>query len=141
MKFRFTYEIKDLSEEAKQASHQQLLNGLVRCGMKMQEYATKLAPVKTGALANSVAFKIEPDEKSAYVGSNSEYAAYVEFGTGKYSELGGTPKERWVYYDKAHDVFRMGYPQKPRPFIRPAVANHIKTYQNILVNALKGKTE
>lgn len=141
MKFCFTYEIKDLSEEAKQASHQQLLNGLVRCGMKMQEYATKLAPVKTGALANSVAFKIEPDEKSAYVGSNSEYAAYVEFGTGKYSELGGTPKERWVYYDKAHDVYRMGYPQRPRPFIRPAVANHIKTYQNILVNALKGKTE
>lgn len=141
MKFRFTYEIKDLSEEAKQASHQQLLNGLVRCGMKMQEYATKLAPVKTGALANSVAFKIEPDEKSAYVGSNSEYAAYVEFGTGKYSELGGTPKERWVYYDKAHDVYRMGYPQRPRSFIRPAVANHIKTYQNILVNALKGKTE
>ena len=141
MKFRFTYEIKDLSEEAKQASHQQLLNGLVRCGMKMQEYATKLAPVKTGALANSIAFKIEPDEKSAYVGSNSEYAAYVEFGTGKYSELGGTPKERWVYYDKAHDVYRRGYPQRPRPFIRPAVANHIKTYQNILVNALKGKTE
>ena len=141
MKFRFTYEIKDLSEEVKQASHQQLLNGLVRCGMKMREYATKLAPVKTGALANSVAFKIEPDEKSAYVGSNSEYAAYVEFGTGKNSELGGTPKERWVYYDKAHDVYRMGYPQRPRPFIRPAVANHIKTYQNILVNALKGKTE
>lgn len=32
MKFRFTYESKDLSAEAKQASHQQLLNGLVRSG-------------------------------------------------------------------------------------------------------------
>ena len=136
--FSWEFEIKDMSAEIKAAAKEQILRGLARIGMKMQEYAVKLCPVDTGALRNSIAFKVEPDEQAAYVGSNSEYATYVEYGTGDYSELGGTPEKRWVYRDPLTGETRVGVPQKPRHFIKPAVAEQGDTFKAIMEDALSG---
>ena len=95
MNFNFDFEINDMTEEVKAAAKEQLVQALVHIGMKMHELAVKLAPVDTGALKNSIAFRVDPDEQAVYIGSNSEYAVYVELGTGQYSEVGGTPEKRF----------------------------------------------
>ena len=134
--FSWDFEINDLSEEIKAAAKEQIINGLNRIGMKMVEYAQKLCPVDTGALRQSISYQVDPDEVSVTVGSNSEYAAYVELGTGQYSEVGGTPEKRWAYKDDATGEWRIGVPQKPRHFIRPAVADHGDTFREIMKDAL-----
>ena len=134
--FSWDFDITDMREQVKAAAKEQILKGLVRIGKKMQEYAAKLCPVDTGALRDTIAFKIEPDEQAAYVGSNSEYATYVELGTGQYSEVGGTPKKRWTYRDELTGETRISGGQKPQHFIKPAVADHIETFKAILEDAL-----
>jgi HK97 gp10 family phage protein len=51
----------------------------------IQQRAQALAPVDTGALRESIAVSIDDTGKTVVgtVGPNVDYAAYVEFGTGK----------------------------------------------------------
>ena len=108
---------------------------LERCGAQAEGYAVDLCPVDTGRLRSSIAHTVV--EGVAYIGTNTEYAPYVEYGTGHYSTVGGgTPKERWVYCD-ALGQWHMGYPQVARPFLKPAVANHGQTYKNIFEDEIK----
>lgn len=134
--FGWEFEIKDMSEEIKAAAKEQILEGLIRIGLKMAEFARNLCPVDTGALRQSIQFEVDPDEPSVTLGTNKEYAPYVELGTGEYSEVGGTPEKRWVYRDELTGETRVGIPQKPRHFIRPAVADHEDTYKAIMSDAL-----
>lgn len=101
---------------------------LERCGLQGEGYAKDLAPVATGNLRNGISHRA--DEDSAYVGSNTEYAAYVEMGTGKYAQGGGRPTP-WVYQD-ANGNWHRTEGQRPQPFIKPAVADHKQTYINII---------
>ena len=64
---------------------------------------------RTGALRNSISHAYDADK--AYVGTNIEYAPYVEMGTSK---------------------------MPPRPFIRPAVENYMDEYKEIVETYLKG---
>lgn len=59
--------------------------GLERGAKKIQKNAKLLAPVKTGHLRNSIKTKseISQDGAKAQVFTNTEYAPYVEFGTGQ----------------------------------------------------------
>lgn len=59
--------------------------GLERGAKKIQKNAKLLAPVKTGHLRNSIKTKSETIQEgaSAQVFTNTEYAPYVEFGTGQ----------------------------------------------------------
>lgn len=66
------------------------------------------------------------DGDSVEVGTNVDYAVYVHEGTGKYAIGGGTPKERWVYRDELTGEFRMGYPQRPRRFIKNAIERYTR---------------
>ena len=45
---------------------------------------------------NSVAHEVRISEDAVYVGSNVEYAKYIEYGTGKYGE-NPTGDGWWVY--------------------------------------------
>ena len=137
--FSFNFEIKDMREAVKAATKAQSLKALVHIGMKMHEMAVKLVPVDTGALKNSIAFQVDPDEQAVYIGSNKEYATYVELGTGQYSEVGGTPKKRWTYTDELTGETRIRGGQKPQRFIRPAVADQIDTFKDILQDYLSAE--
>jgi HK97 gp10 family phage protein len=92
--------------------------------------------VDTGNLRNSITHKVVDSEPSAYIGTNASYAAYVECGTGRYSTTGGgTPKSHWVYMGD-DGKYHIGKPMKPQPFLKPAVADHISTYRNIINDEL-----
>lgn len=126
----------DYSEEVLQACDEACLRALERCGQQAEGYAKDLAPVDTGALRNSISHKVDPSEPAAYIGTNQNYAPYVEFGTGQYSTTGGgTPKSHWVYVGD-DGKFHIGKPMKPQPYLKPAIADHVGTYRNIFKDEL-----
>lgn len=127
--------VVDKSAEVRQAFEDAIARALEKCGLVAEGYAKKLCPVDTGNLRNSISHRVDEDELAAYIGSNTSYAAYVELGTGKYTE-GGRPTP-WVYQDdegKWH--WTAGNPAKP--YLAPAVKDHTKTYKDIIENELKG---
>lgn len=124
----------DYSDEVLNKMHEAVMRSLVRCGQQAHGYAVDLVPVRTGALKNSIAFRVDPDEPAMYLGSASEYAAYVELGTGKHYP-GGRPTP-WAYQDEKGDWhWTAGNPAQP--FIKPAIADHTETYKNIIKDELK----
>ena len=130
MNIQFT----DNSKEVLEAMQQAAVRALEKCGLTAEGYAKKLCPVDTGALRNSITHKIVDSEKAVYVGTNQEYGVYVEMGTGKYVS-GGRPTP-WAYQD-AQGRWHMTHGQRAQPYIKPAVADHIGTYQNIIKDAMQ----
>ena len=124
----------DYSADVLNEFHDAVLRALERCGEQAEGYAKDLAPVDTGNLRNSISHTVDEDEPAAYIGSNVEYAAYVELGTGKYTE-GGRPTP-WVYQDdNGNWHWTAGNPAQP--FLAPAVKDHAQTYRNIIEDELK----
>ena len=59
---------------------------LVRCGLRVERDAKKGAPVDSGRLRNSITHRLidsETDQPVVEVGTNVEYAKFVEQGTSK----------------------------------------------------------
>ena len=124
----------DYSADVLNEFHDAVLRALERCGEQAEGYAKDLSPVDTGNLRNSISHTVDEDEPAAYIGSNVEYAAYVELGTGKYTE-GGRPTP-WVYQDdNGNWHWTAGNPAQP--FLAPAVKDHAQTYRNIIEDELK----
>ena len=117
--------------EIEQAVTEALERGLNEVGLVAERYAkTYQEPhVDTGRLRSSITYATStehssgsspsetgdyallatPDENSVYIGTNVEYAPYIEQGTSK------------------HPAY---------PFIQPAIQNHIKEYKGILESEL-----
>ena len=76
-----------------------LLRALERIGLQAEGYAKDLCPVDTGQLRKSISNAVDEAESTVYIGTNLEYAPFVEFGTGQYAEGGGRPTP-WVYKDR-----------------------------------------
>lgn len=128
------FEIKDNSAEVLSEFQAAYSRALEKCGLTGEGYAKKECPVDTGALRNSISHVVDDGEKAAYIGSNQEYAAYVELGTGVYYS-GGRPTP-WVYQD-ANGNWHMTHGQRAQPYIKPAVADHASTYRGIIEGELK----
>lgn len=126
---------------AKAAIMVALKQGMKTVGMQAESHAKELCPVKTGLLRNSIAYAIGGEAASngegaapgdddgkitLYVGSNVEYAPYVELGhyqqPGRYVPAIG--KRLVASYVSA------------RPFLRPAIENYTEEYNQILISAL-----
>lgn len=129
-----TVDFKDNSGAVLSAFHSAVEKALEECGLVAEGYAKKLAPVDTGNLRNSISHKVDPEEPAVYIGGNTSYAAYQEFGTGIYTEGGrDTP---WVYQDeKGNWHWTRG--NKAQPFLKPAVADHARQYRQIIEQELK----
>ena len=96
-------------------------------------HISAVGAVDTGRLRNSISHATDDD--SAYIGTNVEYGVYVELGTGIYASEGGrsTP---WSYKDDEgnwHTTVGM----KPRPFLAPAVQEHVDEYKELVENYMK----
>ena len=129
-----TVNFKDNSGAVLRAFCTVVEKALEECGLVAEGYAKKLAPVDTGNLRNSISHKVDPEEPAVYIGSNSLYAAYQEFGTGIYTEGGrDTP---WVYQDKKGN-WHWTRGNKAQPFLKPAVADHARQYRQIIEQELK----
>ena len=134
----FVYKLYDNAAEVLKATAEQKLRALEAVGIQaegdVKDEITALDAVDTGRLRGSIAHQVDGD--SVEVGTNVDYAVYVHEGTGKYAIGGGTPKERWVYRDPLTGEFRMGFPQKPRRFIKNAMERFAKDYIEIIKECL-----
>lgn len=132
-----TVNFTDNSKEVLDAFQEAAVRALEKCGLVAEGYAKKEAPVAKengGRLRNSISHKVDPDEPAAYVGTNVEYAPYVEFGTGKYV-AGGRPTP-WVYQDDEGN-WHWTRGNEAQPYLKPAVANHARQYRGIIESELK----
>lgn len=94
---------------------------LEKIGIQAEKYAKALCPVGTpestgipgyvgGTLRNSIAHLVDVGSKTVYIGTNVKYAPYVEMGT---------------------------YKMTKKPYLKPAVEEHMQEYKNIVENELK----
>ena len=86
---------------------EQIARALEAIGLTAEGYAKAECPVDTGRLRNSISHA--RDDEAAYIGTNVEYAPYIELGTSR---------------------------MKPRPYLRPAVTEHSDEYKEIVKAAL-----
>ncbi len=129
-------EINNRSDDVRAALQEAAERALEKCGMVAEGYAKRLCPVDTGNLRNSITHTVDPAESAAYIGTNNEYAAYVEMGTGKYYP-GGRPTP-WAYQDEKGNWHKTSG-NKPQPFLKPALADHKNVYANIIKEELHGR--
>lgn len=150
--------ISDVKRAAAQA--------LEMMGAQCQNYAADTIRSNTsgtGALANSLTHKVDEGAQTVTIGTDMEYAAYVEYGTGVYGPNGGTGGGWWVYVDGGggggkHSGKRYTYAEAVRVlailhsqgvdahmtqgrralhFLRDAVDNHKDEYRSIAEQAFK----
>lgn len=102
--------ITNNSKEILNASTEQIEKALIAIGMVAESYAKQDCPVDTGRLRNSISHAVDMSDNSVYIGTNVEYAAYVELGTSR---------------------------MKPRPYLKPAATEHGAEYRELFEQALK----
>ena len=73
-----SYTTKDNTKEVLSALEKAIERGLEAIGLTAEGHAKKETPVDTGRLRNSISHAVE--DKSAYIGTNVEYAPYIELG-------------------------------------------------------------
>lgn len=137
MKTNMTFSLEiDKSKEVSKALDSQIKTALEQCGLIAERYAMDACPVVTGRLRASITHAIMGseggthqykdnnghafdykygsvgDEKSMYLGTNVEYAPFVEEGS-----RGRTA----------------------RHFIKYAIENHKEEYRKIIDDRLRGK--
>lgn len=95
-------------------------------GGMAESYAKLACPKKTGNLQNSITHATEDNGHTVVIGSNVFYAPFVELGhtqePGRYVPAIGKRLVRdWV---------------PPKPFLRPAIEDHIDEYKEVLQTEL-----
>lgn len=101
---------EDNTEGASQGIQRAIDRALEEIGLAAEGYAKRACPVDTGNLRNSITHAVASSEDAVYVGTNVEYAPYVELGT-RYAQA--------------------------QPFLRPAATEHGSTYRSILKRNLE----
>lgn len=127
---------EDHSREVLSEFQRACVRALEKCGLTAEGYAKDLTPVDTGNLRNSITHRVDEGEPAVYIGTNVEYAPYVELGTGQYYP--GGRRDSWVYQDDRGTWHRTSG-QRPRPYLKPAVADHGQTYRNIIREEMENR--
>jgi len=133
----FSFKVSDNNtSKVLQIERDTLRKVLTAWGVLAQGYATEYCPKDTGNLSQHIDFGVIEDNMEMQVGTNVEYAPYVELGTGIYAEEGNGRKTPWVYKDtegKWHRTSGM----KAQPYLRPALEKHLSEYEDILRDFMK----
>lgn len=109
-------------------------------GMQAEGYAKDLAPYDTGFLRNSITYAIggEKPKISSYKADKADKNGEIK--KGKYSGVADNEKNT-VYIGTNVSYARrkeFGYKKETaNPYLKPAIANHIQTYKNIVEDELK----
>lgn len=101
---------EDNTEEVSQGIVRAIDRALEEVGLAAEGFAKRRCPVDTGNLRNSITHVVESAEDAVYVGTNVEYAAYVELGTRR---------------------------TQAQPYLRPAATEHGATYRSIIERNLR----
>lgn len=91
------------------AMNSAIAKALTMIGQQAEGYAKLMCPTDTGRLKNSITNQIDLQENAVYIGTNVEYAPYVELGTSR---------------------------QDPHPYLKPAASDHADEYRAILKSCL-----
>lgn len=105
---KITSHIDDIKEELKSRIPTILEALAIQAEGNAIDEITSMKAVDTGRLRGSISHT--HDDEAAYVGTNVEYAPYVEYGT---------------------------YKMPSRPFLRNAISNYIDEYKKIIEDGLK----
>lgn len=121
---------------------------LTMIGIKAEKYAKAQCPVGTsestgvkgyrgGTLRNSITFQVEKEKGGAGVaiGSNVEYAPFVELGT--LGGFEGLPPEWESFEAPPSKGLKQGKGIKAKHFLRDAIQNHLPEYKAIIESELK----
>lgn len=100
--------VKDSVDECLTALAKAKVRGLNAIGAAAEKNAKAICPVDTGRLRNSISHTQDGD--SAYIGTNVEYAPYVELGTSR---------------------------MKAQPYLRPAATEHDDEYKALMEESLR----
>ena len=111
-----------------------LHNALGQAGEIVRADAVNNCPYITGRLKESITSKVEGN--SAVIGTNVEYAPYVEFGTGSKGDksVAHTTKKQWTYYSGGQFFTTSG--QAPQPFLVPALKNNSDRIKTLIRQAV-----
>lgn len=104
--------VTDNSAEFLQAKNEAVARAMEACGLLAEGYAKLDCPVDTGNLRNSI--NHTQTEDMAIVGTNVEYAPYVEYNDNAHHDVG-----------KAH-------------FLRDSISTNLDEYKDIIKSYLKG---
>jgi HK97 gp10 family phage protein len=108
--------------EEKKQKKAKLERALTRCAQAVQGAAKKKCPVDTGRLRGSIVTEVHEDY--ALVGTNVEYAPYVEYGTGQSGDTSVAHRQDWKG-------------QAPQPYLVPALKENEDKIRAILKEAVK----
>lgn len=96
--------------------------GMATATLEIETKAKEACPVDKGELRRSIESEVEVSGNviTGVVGTNKEYAPYVEYGTGLFSTKGSGRKTPWSYQD-AEGNWHTTTGQAPQPYLAPAV--------------------
>ena len=95
--------------------------------------------VRTGLLRNSITSTVRQEDGCvcAVIGTNVEYAPYVELGTGIYAQGESHAKHIPWTFKGSDGKFHTTSGVIARPFLRPAIEDHVKEYKEIVESLLR----
>lgn len=112
---------------------QRAIDKLELIGEVVEGQAKQLCPVgDTGYLKGSITHQVNEEELSVRIGTNVEYAPWIEFGTGEFAENGDGRKGGWVYYNALLDQYFFTDGMDPQPFLRPGLTLSESAIKEIL---------
>ena len=105
-----------------------LAKGVNKAAGLVEGSAKRLCPVDTGTLRGSIHImkQATATEPKAIVGTNIEYAPYVEFGTGVRGQATNTNTKVSVSYSSEHAG------QVAQPYLAPALRNNKDVVEDII---------
>lgn len=138
--------INDHTPEIIGALERQLARGMWAVGESAaghaQDILTDFPRVDTGLLRNSIGHAEDQAKLQIIIGTNVEYAPYIEFGTGIYASNGLGRKTPWMVTPDPAGRGKYKEPfwtsgVKPAHFLRDAITKNTKEYKEIMAESLK----
>lgn len=133
---------EDYSEKVKKHLGHVSESAMKAALLHVEGQAKMLAPVDGGELRDKISHRIV--SKGTYgdivgqVGSPTDYAFYVEYGTGEHAENGRGRKGGWVYKGtNGKWYFTKG--QVSQPYMRPAFRRNRKQIESIIGGEYRAK--
>ena len=126
--------LEKLISKLNKLSDQQMGQALNKACILVENQAKENCPVDTGELRMSITHYVEGD--TGVIGTNKQYAPYVEYGTGLFAVEGNGRQTPWSYQD-AKGEWHTTKGQKPQPFLEPALLDNKKNIIKIFDEAIK----
>lgn len=137
--------VTDNTDEVMEAVEKALRRGLERCGQKAEGYAKMMSPVDTGLLRNSITHVVDGEGlNKSYRADSTNKKGVVESGEYNFTAPNrdeptvtiGTNVEYAPYVEKGHIQAGSGNYVAPKRFLEQAATGHIAEYKSILESEL-----